>query len=73
MDACPTVGFGAFCPTKRLCRQIVLSATYSQDSRAPRELRDKDPANILLARGPAKRLSGERFLFENSNTTEFQL
>lgn len=44
---------------KRLCRQIVLSATYSQDSKASRELRDKDPTNILLARGPAKRLSGE--------------
>jgi hypothetical protein len=44
---------------KRLCKQIVLSATYSQDSKASKELRDKDPANILLARGPAKRLSGE--------------
>ncbi|OYV07432.1 MAG: hypothetical protein CFE26_00980, partial [Verrucomicrobiales bacterium VVV1] len=44
---------------KRLCRQIVLSATYSQDSRAAKELREKDPANILLAHGPAKRLSGE--------------
>ncbi len=44
---------------KRLCRQIVLSATYSQDSKAPPELRQKDPANNLLARGPAKRLSGE--------------
>jgi hypothetical protein len=45
--------------TKRLCRQIVLSATYGQDSKASVELRRKDPANILLARGPAKRLSGE--------------
>ncbi len=44
---------------KRLCRQIVLSATYSQDSKATKELRDRDPANILLARGPAKRLTGE--------------
>jgi hypothetical protein len=44
---------------KRLCRQIVLSATYSQDSKASKELRAKDPANLLLARGPAKRLSGE--------------
>jgi len=44
---------------KRLCRQIVLSATYSQDSKASKELRARDPANILLARGPAKRLSGE--------------
>jgi len=44
---------------KRLCRQIVLSATYGQDSKASADLRQKDPANILLARGPAKRLSGE--------------
>jgi hypothetical protein len=44
---------------KRLCRQMVLSATYGQDSRATPELRAKDPANILLARGPAKRLTGE--------------
>lgn len=44
---------------KRLCRQIVLSATYRQDSKASIELRQKDPSNILLARGPAKRLSGE--------------
>ena len=44
---------------KRLCRMIVLSATYSQDSKATPELRAKDPANILLARGPVKRLSGE--------------
>jgi hypothetical protein len=44
---------------KRLCRQIVLSATYSQDSKVSAELRQKDPTNILLARGPVKRLSGE--------------
>ncbi len=44
---------------KRLCREIVLSATYSQDSKASEKLRARDSANILLARGPAKRLSGE--------------
>jgi hypothetical protein len=44
---------------KRLCRMIVLSGTYSQDSKAPADLRAKDPSNILLARGPVKRLSGE--------------
>lgn len=44
---------------KRLCRQIVLSRAYGQDSKVSPELRAKDPANILLARGPAKRLSGE--------------
>ena len=44
---------------KRLCRQIVLSATYRQDSRLRPGLREKDPANILLARGPARRLAAE--------------
>ncbi|MCP5543767.1 MAG: DUF1553 domain-containing protein [Akkermansiaceae bacterium] len=44
---------------KRLCRMIVLSATYSQESIATPGLRERDPANILLARGPVKRLAGE--------------
>ncbi|MCC6491548.1 MAG: DUF1553 domain-containing protein [Pirellulales bacterium] len=45
---------------KRLCRQIVLSAAYQQDSRASSELRDRDPENALLARGPSRRLSAEQ-------------
>lgn len=45
---------------KRLCKMIVLSSSYGQDSKVPAELRKKDPANILLARGPVKRLSGEQ-------------
>jgi hypothetical protein len=45
---------------KRACRQIVLSATYRQDSRASKEVRERDPENILLARGPVKRLSAEQ-------------
>jgi hypothetical protein len=44
---------------KRLCKQIVLSATYRQRSAAFWELRGKDPDNLLLARGPARRLSAE--------------
>ncbi len=44
---------------KRMCREIVLSATYRQDSRASGGLREKDPENILLARGPSRRLSAE--------------
>lgn len=44
---------------KRLCRQIVLSKTYGQDSKVAPELRAKDPSNILLARGPVKRLPAE--------------
>lgn len=44
---------------KRFVKQIVLSATYRQDSRASKALRDRDPDNVLLARGPAKRLGAE--------------
>jgi hypothetical protein len=43
----------------RLCRSIVLSATYRQDSRATPEQLERDPGNVLLARGPAQRLSAE--------------
>jgi hypothetical protein len=45
---------------KRLCRQILLSNTYRQDSRLRPELRDADPENRLLARGPSHRLSAEQ-------------
>lgn len=45
---------------KRLCREIVLSATYGQDSRMRSGLKEKDPANHLLARGPSRRLSSEQ-------------
>jgi hypothetical protein len=44
---------------KRACRQIVLSATYLQESRADAALRDRDPENILLARASARRLTAE--------------
>jgi hypothetical protein len=44
---------------KRACREIVLSATYRQDSRAHATARERDPDNALLARGPARRLTGE--------------
>jgi hypothetical protein len=44
---------------KRACKLIVLSATYRQDSRASKELRERDPDNALLARGPARRLNAE--------------
>lgn len=45
---------------KRHCRSIVLSATYQQDSRCAKELRERDPENSLLARGPSRRLSAEQ-------------
>lgn len=44
---------------KRLHKLMVMSATYRQDSRATKELREKDPENRLLARGPSGRLSAE--------------
>ena len=44
---------------KRMCREIVLSATYRQDSRADGKQRERDPDNKLLARGPARRLTAE--------------
>jgi hypothetical protein len=45
---------------KRLCRNIVLSATYQQDSRTAAELRERDPENSLFARGPSRRLTAEQ-------------
>lgn len=45
---------------KALHRLIVTSATYRQSSRAPAELRLRDPRNSLLARGPSARLSAEQ-------------
>jgi hypothetical protein len=44
---------------KALLKQMVLSATYRQDSAAPAELYARDPENRLLARGPRFRLPGE--------------
>lgn len=45
---------------KKLVKEIVMSATYRQDSRATPELIAADPTNRLLARGPRVRLSGEQ-------------
>ena len=44
---------------KALHKFIVMSATYQQSSRATPELIEKDPQNILLARGPKFRLDAE--------------
>ena len=44
---------------KRLCKLIVMSATYRQSSRATPELLERDPFNKLLARGPRFRLEAE--------------
>ena len=45
---------------KSLLRSLVLSATYQQSSRVTPALLDRDPQNILLARGPRFRLSAEQ-------------
>ena len=44
---------------KKLNRLIVTSATYRQSSRLTPTLRDKDPDNVLFARGPRVRLDAE--------------
>jgi hypothetical protein len=45
--------------TKALLRTLVLSATYRQDSAISPALRENDPENRLLARGPRVRLPAE--------------
>ncbi|MEN2284450.1 DUF1553 domain-containing protein [Algoriphagus sp. SE2] len=44
---------------KAMQRLIVTSATYRQASLLRKDLVEKDPDNVLLARGPSVRLSGE--------------
>ncbi|MEM6692361.1 MAG: DUF1553 domain-containing protein, partial [Planctomycetota bacterium] len=45
---------------KRLCKQIVLSSAYRQDSKATSENVIADPENRLLSRGPSHRLAAEQ-------------
>lgn len=45
---------------KELLRTIVLSNTYQQSSRLTRELKERDPRNLLLARAPRFRMDAER-------------
>lgn len=45
---------------KKLMREIVISATYRQDSKVSKELLAKDPYNKLYARGARVRLSAEQ-------------
>jgi hypothetical protein len=44
---------------KKLNKLIVMSATYRQDSRTSRDIRERDPENRLYARGPANRMTAE--------------
>lgn len=45
---------------KALLKLMVMSATYRQSAIISKELLDKDPRNVLLARGPRVRLSSEQ-------------
>lgn len=45
---------------KKLLKEMVLSATYRQSSKASPEQVEKDPANRYMARGPRVRLSAEQ-------------
>ncbi len=45
--------------TKRVLKQIVLSATYQQTAQVPAPLLARDQENRLLARGPRQRLDAE--------------
>ncbi|HEX6811144.1 MAG TPA: DUF1553 domain-containing protein [Planctomycetota bacterium] len=44
---------------KKLHRLLVLSATYRQSGHSTPAQRERDPENVLLARGPHQRLSAE--------------
>jgi hypothetical protein len=44
---------------KKMHKLIVMSATYQQSSAETPELRERDPLNVLLARGPRFRLEAE--------------
>jgi hypothetical protein len=45
---------------KKLLKELVMSATYRQDSKLTDELKEKDIANKFYARGPRVRLSAEQ-------------
>lgn len=45
---------------KKLLKELVMSATYRQDSKLTEELKEKDAANKFYARGPRVRLSAEQ-------------
>ena len=44
---------------RALLKMMVMSHTYRQDSESSEELRQRDPENLLLARGPSYRLPAE--------------
>lgn len=44
---------------KKICKLMVMSATYRQDSWVTPSARENDPENRLLSRGPSTRMSAE--------------
>ena len=44
---------------KKMCKLIVMSSTYRQDSRAENSILASDPENRLLSHGPSNRMSAE--------------
>lgn len=59
LDWLATEFVGSGWDIKHLQRLIVTSATYKQDSRVTPELQQRDPENMLLARGARFRLDAE--------------
>ena len=59
LDWLATEFVGSGWDLKAVCRMIVLSATYRQSSAAGAALLQRDPGNLLLARGPRFRLPAE--------------
>ena len=59
LDWLATEFIGTKWDVKAMQRLIVTSATYRQSSRVTPELRERDPENRLLARGPRFRLQAE--------------
>jgi hypothetical protein len=45
---------------KKMVKEMIMSATYKQDSRVSDDLKERDPANKFYARGPRVRLSAEQ-------------
>jgi hypothetical protein len=59
LDYLATELVGSKWDLKKLHKRIVLSATYRQASTTSKPKLDRDPENLLLARGPRLRLSAE--------------
>ncbi|HVY76336.1 MAG TPA: DUF1553 domain-containing protein [Puia sp.] len=54
---------------KKLLKEILMSATYRQDSRVTKEGEEKDPFNKYYGRGPRVRLTGEQIRDETLAVT----